>query len=129
VTREPASVRSQIESGGVTIGASTEAVVSLLGAPHLKLVPEGGPEGSERWVYTERRIEHAGTITVSRFESYYDREGRFYSHFIMPEDRDRYVTQVRVVALLTFEGGRLVAIDLQPATDATQPPDSSGPNA
>lgn len=110
-TQAPAGVRAKIESSGVAIGASAASVLSTLGEPQLRQAPRGGPAGSERWIYIERTIESAGIITVGRYETLYDRENRLYSHFIVPEDRDQFVTRARVAAVLTFFDGGLVGID------------------
>jgi len=106
------TVAARLEAGEVGLGATTLNVAEAIGVPQLRLVLAGDSSGKERWLYTEQTRRETGTVTVGRYETLYDRDGRTYSHFIMPEEVATHETQVRVVALLTFEAGKLVAIDL-----------------
>lgn len=106
------TIAARLEAGGIGLGATPLAVAETIGVPQLRLVLSSEAGGTERWLYTEQALREAGTVTVGRYETVYDRDSRTYSHFIMPEDVAVHKTQVRVVALLTFEAGRLVAIDL-----------------
>jgi len=105
------TIAARLEAGEVGLGATPLAVAETIGVPQLRLVLSSDTSGTERWLYTEQSMRETGTVTVGRYETIYDRDGRTYSHFIMPEDVAVHETQVRVVALLTFEAGKLVAID------------------
>lgn len=129
VSSESAGVRSRIDSGSIAIGSPAASVLTMLGSPHLRFVKEGDPEGTENWVYIERRVEKDGTKTVGRFETQYDRESRIYSHFIVPEDRDQYVVRPHVVAVLTFSSGMLVSIELPAGSKSARLPADYGPKA
>jgi len=106
------SLTSRLEAGEVGLGATPIAVAETIGVPQLRLVLADDSTGTERWLYTEQTRRETGTVTVGRYETLYDRDGRTYSHFIMPEEVPTHEVEVRVVALLTFEAGKLVAIDL-----------------
>jgi hypothetical protein len=108
----PPTLSARLEAGEVGLGATPSNVAKAIGVPQLRLVLPGDSGETERWLYTEQTRRETGTITVGRYETLYDHDGRTYSHFIMPEEVPTHETQVRVIALLTFEAGKLVAIDL-----------------